>query len=267
MHKSTLRWCNWSGAAFVLMWAVGFVVFAHVVPPPSPNEDAGQIAGFFRDHTGGVRFGLLLTLFVSPLYASWSAAIAAQMKRMSGVHPVLADLELVLGGLTVLVFMIPALFLEAAAFRPDRSPEIIQALDDIPWLMFIGMGATAILQPAVIAVAILLDGSTEPVFPRWAGYLNIWTVLLFFPGPLCVFFKTGPLAWNGIFPWWIPFIVFTLWMVVMLFLVRHAINQQPSAESGPLTMDATLERQIAQIVDAKIDALRLEVTKPDARWG
>lgn len=262
-HRSTLQWCNWSGAVFVLLWAFGFLAFAHVVPPPSPDASATQIAQFYQANTTGIRFGILLTLFVSPFYASWSAAIAAQMKRMSGVHPVLADLQLVLGGLTVLVFMIPALFLEAAAFRPDRSPELIQALNDIPWLMFIGMGATAILQPAVIAVAIFQDKSETGVFPRWAGYLNVWTVLLFLPGPLCVFFKTGVLAWDGLFPWWIPFVVFFLWMVVMIFVVRQAINQTPVVDDAPSTLDPAVERRIAQLVEAKVAALRTELTPED----
>lgn len=258
MHRLTLHWCNWSGAAFVLFWLVGFVFFAQVVPPPSPNDTADQIADFYRAHTGGIRFGLLLTLFISPLYASWSAGIAAQMKRMSGVHPVLADLQLLMGGLTVLVFMIPALFLEAAAFRPDRSAEIIQALNDIPWMMFIGMGATAILQPAVIAVAVLMDQSAEPILPRWVGYLNVWTVILFLPGPLCVFFKTGPLAWDGIFTWWIPFIVFALWMVVMLFVIRAAINRSALVGTAQKPLDPAIEQQIAHIVDARVAAIRDE---------
>jgi hypothetical protein len=246
MHRITLQWCNWSGAVFVVVWLVGFLFFAHVVPPPSPNDNALQIADFYREHTLGIRFGIVLTLFVSPLYASWSAAISAQMKRMRGVHPVLADLQLVLGGLTVLVFMIPALLLEVAAFRVDRAPEIIQALNDIPWLMFIGMGATAILQPAIIAIAILLDQSEEPILPRWAGYLNVWTVLLFLPGPLCVFFKTGPLAWDGLFPWWIPFIVFALWMLIMLFLVHQSINWCARAEITSPTVDSELAQQLTQ---------------------
>jgi hypothetical protein len=261
-HRTTLHWCNWSGAVFVLLWAVGFVVFAHVVPPPSPDESAAEIADFYRAHTTGIRFGLLLTLFVSPLYASWTAAISAQMKRMSGVHPILADLQLVLGGLTVLVFMIPALLLEVSAFRPDRSPEIIQALNDIPWLMFIGMGATAILQPAVIAVAILQDKSKHAVFPRWAGYLNVWTVLLFLPGPMCVFFKTGPFAWDGLFAWWIPFVVFMAWMVTMLVLVRRSIDQPwVGGTTSADVIDPAVERQIARVVESRIDALRAEITR------
>lgn len=236
MHRAILRWCNGSGWAFLLLWLVGFVFFAHVVPPPSPNENAEQIAEFYRQHTGGIRFGLMLTLIASPLYASWSAALAAQMKRIRSVPPVLADLQLLLGGLTVLVFMIPALLLEIAAFRLERSPEVIQALNDIPWMMFIGMGATAILQPFVVGVVVLAGtgtgsdaGVTPAVFPRWVGYFNIWTAVLFLPGPLCVFFKTGPLAWDGLFTWWIPFVLFAAWMVIMIVMVDRAIKtDQPN---------------------------------------
>ena len=236
MRGTTLQWCNRSGWAFLLLWLVGFVLCAHVVPPPSPDESAGQIADFYRAHTGGIRFGLLLPLFASPLYASWSAAVAAQMKRIRGTHPVLADLQLVLGGLTVLVFMIPALLIEIAAFRLDRAPGTIQTLNDIAWMMFIGMGATAILQPFVVGVAILQDRRDQaPVFPRWVGYFNIWTAILFLPGPLCVFFKTGPLAWDGLFTWWIPFVLFAAWMLVMLVMVGKAIKSDGSLDSdgGP----------------------------------
>lgn len=258
MRRTTLRWCNWSGIAFLLMWLVGFVFFARVVPPPSPNESAQQIADFYRANTGGIRFGLMLTLFASPLYASWSAALAAQMKRVRSAHPVIADLQLVLGGLTVLVFMIPALLLEIAAFRPERSPEIIQALNDIPWMMFIGMGATAILQPFVVGVVILQDravvqgGAGAPVFPRWVGYFNIWTAILFLPGPLCVFFKTGPLAWDGLFTWWIPFVLFAAWMVVMIVMMARAIT----TDDGESPIDPELEQRINAIVDARITTLR-----------
>jgi hypothetical protein len=259
MRATTLRWCNWSGWAFLLLWLIGFVFFAHVVPPPSPNEDAGRIAEFYRTHTGGIRFGLMLPLFASPLYASWSAALAAQLKRVRAAPPVMADLQLVLGGLTVLVFMIPALLLEIAAFRPERSPELIQALNDIPWMMFIGMGATAILQPFVVGVVILQDravlqgADAVPVFPRWVGFFNIWTAILFLPGPFCVFFKTGPLAWDGLFTWWIPFVLFAAWMVVMIVMTAKAIRTD-DCDSPPL--DPELEARINAIVDARINTLR-----------
>jgi hypothetical protein len=125
--------------------------------------------------------------------------------------------------------------------------------------MFIGMGATAILQPALIAVAVLQDRSTVPVFPRWVGWLNVWTVLLFLPGPFCVFFKTGPLAWDGIFPWWIPFIVFALWMVIMIVVVHQSINRTTRAGTPFATVDPELLQQVTQIVDDRLSTLRRDL--------
>lgn len=253
MQTATLRWCNWSGVVFLLGWLVGFVVFADFVPPPSPDDSAEEVARVFQDNTFGIRFGLLLTLFVSPLYASWAAALAAQMKRIRGTHPILGDLQLVLGGLTVLVFMIPALLLEVAAFREDRDPGTIQTLDDIAWLMFIAMGAVAILQPFVVGVVILQQRTEdEQVFPRWAGYFSVWTAILFLPGPVCVFFKTGPMAWDGFLPWWIPFAVFALWVAVMIVVVHQSIGRSAAARTAIGRLDPELRRELDELVDAKV---------------
>lgn len=250
-------------------WLVGFVFFADFVPPPSPDQSADEIARIFQDNTNGIRFGMLLTLFVSPFYASWAASLAAQMKRIRGTHPVMGDLQLVLGGLTVLVFMIPALLLEVAAFRVDRDPGTIQALDDIAWLMFIAMGGVAILQPFVVGVVILQQrAEDEQVFPRWAGYLSVWTAILFLPGPVCVFFKTGPMAWDGLLPWWIPFVVFALWVVVMIGVVHRSIGRNHTARTSIGRLDPELRKEIDELIDAKVrSADASDAARPGSRSG
>lgn len=255
MHAATLRWLNWSGVIFILGWLIGFVFFAQLVPPPSPDDSAETVAQVFADNRFGVQFGMMLTLFVSPFYASWAAALAAQMKRIRGAHPVMADLQLVLGGLTVLVFMIPALLLEIAAFRADRSPEVVQTLDDIAWMMFIAMGAVAILQPFVVGVVILQQRKEdEQVLPRWSGYFSVWTAILFLPGPACVYFKTGLMAWDGMLPWWIPFIVFTAWVVVMMAVVHQSIGRGCSSRGRIAELDPELRGAIDQLIDNRIQS-------------
>jgi hypothetical protein len=64
------------------------------------------------------------------------------------------------------------------------------------------------------------------VLPRWAGYLNIWTVPLLFPGFAVYVFRSGPLAWNGIFAWWVPVGVFSGWFVVMIALMFRAVREE-----------------------------------------
>ena len=67
----------------------------------------------------------------------------------------------------------------------------------------------------LIATTLFSDKSETPLYPRWVAYLNLWCGLLGAPGGLIVFFKSGPFAYDGLIGFYIPFGVFTLWIVVM----------------------------------------------------
>lgn len=83
---------------------------------------------------------------------------------------------------------------------------------------------SAVVQAAAVAVAVLGDKSTRPLIPRWVGYFNLWVILLFLPGGLATFFKTGAFAWNGLLAFWLAAVVFGLWYVVMTVMLRRAIR-------------------------------------------
>lgn len=252
MHKTNLKWCIWSGVPFLALWLIGFVV-ADVIPPPSPDADAESVAAFYAENRDGIRVGFMLTIWAAPLYVVWATAIAVQMKRMRGAPPWLGDLQLLLGGLTVLVFVIPALLIEVAAFRTGRDAEIVQVLSDIAWLQFIGAATVAILQPLIVGIAILSsDGS---LIPRWCGYFNIWVTILFAPGPFCVFFQTGPLAWDGLLPWWIPLVVFAVWMVVMMVVIHRSLDRTEQTDAPARLEDPALAAYVDRLVDEKVAKL------------
>ena len=98
-------------------------------------------------------------------------------------------------------------------------------MNDTAWLLFVAITSTPILQTLSIGIAIFLDtpDNPNPVFPRWAGYLNFWIAMMFLPGSITVFFHTGPFAWNGILVWYLPLTAFAVWMVTMSILVLRAI--------------------------------------------
>jgi hypothetical protein len=54
-----------------------------------------------------------------------------------------------------------------------------------------------------------------PVFPRWAGYYNLWIALLVLPATMIMFFRDGPFAWTGLIGVWSPAAVFGSWYLVM----------------------------------------------------
>jgi len=62
-------------------------------------------------------------------------------------------------------------------------------------------------------------------------------VLGVFPAGLVVFFKEGPLAWNGIIVWGIGVAIFFIWICVTAYLViavaRRERDDNPAAEAIP----------------------------------
>jgi len=100
-------------------------------------------------------------------------------------------------------------------------------------------------------VAVLIDKRPRPVFPRWLGYVNIWLALMFTPASFLVFFKTGPLAWNGVLVWWVPVTAFLLWFVPNFVFLLKAVD---SDDGVPSARDARLEREVAKL-RARLDQL------------
>jgi hypothetical protein len=208
------------------LFFLGFGVIARFIPPPSPSSSAANVAALYRDHATAIRAGMIISMYALVFYVPWSATISVQLKRIEGRHSPLTYAQLALGaGLPVAFF--PALYFFAnAAFRSDRSPEIIQTLNDQGWLPFTGIIYAIFVQNLVIGIAVLSDTRAVPVYPRWFGYFSIWCAFLYCPASLDVFFTSGPLAWNGLFTWWLSLVAFFVWLVVTTVLTLRTITTQ-----------------------------------------
>jgi hypothetical protein len=226
----------------MFLFFVGFGVVARFIPPPDPGRSATEVAAFYRDHADSIRAGMVMSLFALVFYVPWTAAISVQLRQIEGEHTPLTYAQLALGaGLPVAFF--PALYFFCdASLRPERSAESIQTLNDMGWLPFTGIIFAIFVQNVVIGLAVLSDRRAEPIFPRWYGYFSLWAGLLYCPASLDVFFKeSGPLAWNGLFSWWLSLVAFFAWLVVTTRLLFVAIGAQGEA-AGTATLP---QRQVA----------------------
>jgi hypothetical protein len=158
--------------------------------------------------------------------------IGTQMRRIEGEHFPYTWVQVGLGMLGVLIFILPCMVMQALLFRPHRDPNLMLMLNDLSWLPFVGLFMPASIQGIAIALTIFKD-KDEKVFPRWLGYFNLWVALLFLPDVLIYSFKTGPFAWNGMIGFWLPLTVFGVWFFVMFPYLRRAILAQAAEESGP----------------------------------
>jgi len=232
--------CLWCGPMAMLVFLIGFWPVAGLMPPPSPNDSALEVQKLYQDNPDMLKTGFVLIMCGGALTGPFVAAVSTQMRRIEGVHSPLSSTQLGMGMLGVLLFIIPMFLMQAAAFRPERDPELTQLIHDAAWLPFIGAFMTAVIQNIAIALVAFKD-EHEKVFPRWLGYYNIWVALLFLPAALIYFFKTGPFAWNGVFCFWLPLTVFSSWFMVMFVVLRKAILAQGTeAPAAPAAADPVI---------------------------
>jgi hypothetical protein len=217
-----------SGAVFL----IAFLAFPGFRPPMSPNMTAVQVAAFFREHTTMVRFSMITFDLWGVMLVPFFMVIVVQMKRMAAPSHVFAYSYLSAVATGATLFAIADLFWLIAAFRPDRDPALIQMLNDMAWIVFTAPVGMLIAQNICLALAIYLDAHPRPIFPRWVGHFNIVAAVALAPAACAAIFRTGPLAWNGIVSFWLKIGTFSIFLVVMFFVLRAAINRQALEERG-----------------------------------
>jgi hypothetical protein len=251
------RACAWACPAFIITMTIGFVLIGKMIPPPPPGDTAAQTAEFFLGNADRIRLGMIISVFAAALLVPFATVIYLQMRRIEGRYPALAIIQLACGALLSLEFIYLIFFWQAAAFRQDRDPALVQLLNDMAWIPYVGLSGTVVLQVAALGVAVLIDQRADPVFPRWFGYYQLWAALLFTPGSFNVFFHDGVLAWDGVFAFYLPILVFVSWTVITPLYVLKAIRHQ-ELEEAELDGDdtptlAALAAEVAQL-RADLDA-------------
>jgi hypothetical protein len=213
----------WTGPVMIVVFLVGFLV-AGFVPPRSPGESAQVTAATFAEHSNRIQIGLIIAGFAAALIAPWSVAISLQIKRISARHSGFAYAELILGALLIVEFIVPLGFWAAAAYRPLEDPTITQRLNDAASIMLVGVVATAIVEAVILGLAFISDRGAQPLFPRWIAYANFAAALLFIPGAFCPLARTGPIAWNGFYTWWVALAAFGTWIFVLTYGTLRVIG-------------------------------------------
>lgn len=227
MNKTTQLMCAHSALVFAAMLGAGPFLIAGWLPTVNPALTAGDIAKMFIEDQTRIRVGVSIMALASVLWWTLSAVISVQMKRIEGEHHPLTYVNLGSASGTVLAIILPAYIWLAMAYRPGVVPaETIQLANDLSWLMFIGAYPPGLLQVLAIGICILSDKRAAPIFPRWVGYANIWIAVLFLPGALLPFFKTGPFTWTGVIGFWLVATAFFGWVVMMWWATVRAIRNQ-----------------------------------------
>ncbi|HTK64820.1 MAG TPA: hypothetical protein VL595_20700 [Pseudonocardia sp.] len=205
--------CAWSGWAFCVLFGIGFVLFAHFLPPPSPNMTAAEVSRMYADGRFGIRAGAVIVFVANGFYLTWTATISYLMWQTG--HRLWCFVQLLGGGIGSMGPFVAAMLWIAAAFREGQDPGTTQALNDVAWLFTIAYFVPVLFQFVSVGIVGLTSTPDRTPWPRWAGYLSLWFATMAVPAALIPFFKTGPFAWDGAFGFWIPAAAFFGFFTVM----------------------------------------------------
>lgn len=224
--------CAASGPAFLTLFVAGFWFAAGLVPPPRPTDSAAQIAHFYAANATQLRVGMLLALAATPLLVPFIVLLSEQLRRSDPRVTPLATVQLICGAILVLEVLLPVLLIGTAAFRPDRSPAATQALNDTAFTILLWAFAAPTLEYAAIGLAVLMDSSERPLFPRWVGYFDLALALVFAAGAPTLFVKGGAFGWDGALAFWAVLIGFGIWVWVTFASLVRAVGIRRARASG-----------------------------------
>jgi len=151
------------------------------------------------------------------------AAISVMLKKIEGdIAPCSYILIAVATYIQVTILIMGILF-TMIVYRPDMPAVLVQILSDFAFFLFVGPAIPIAMQYMAIGVAVLGDKRQTPILPRWFGYLNLWVAGVSTTSCVIGFFKTGPLAWNGVIAFWLPVAALGIWLPATIWMMFAAI--------------------------------------------
>lgn len=231
MNAKNQKALIWTGVAMANLFTLAFVFLMEFWPLPAPTLDATQVLALYTRHNLQFRFGVVVMCLASCFFLPWTAVICAQMTRLEKGFPIWAVLAGLAGTLGTWLFAFPPILWGVAAFMVERNPEITLFMHQFAFICFVAPANFFLLQTVPIAVVALSPSNTRPdsAFPRWLGWLTLWTGVLGSSGIMAFVFNTGPFAWNGLISFYLPLVVFTVWIVAFIYCLLRAIGIQERA--------------------------------------
>ncbi|BFM05666.1 hypothetical protein [Halioxenophilus aromaticivorans] len=224
----------WCGPVFLIAFVIFWGVLGQNLPNPAPSLTAVELADRYVENLEMIRLGFIISLITVVLYLPWTSLLSMQMERIEGPYTVLSKLQLLGGGLTVMVVSFSAMFWVVAGFRPEQSPEMIQMLTDVGWLCIDLQYACTTLQMFAAAFVGLSDTREVKLFPRWVCFLTIWCGISFIPASLTGVLKTGPFAWNGLLSYYIPYACWLGWYsIASYFMLKDVYRRKALVTEAP----------------------------------
>jgi hypothetical protein len=231
----------WWSLIFATIYGVALGFLVHMLPPPSATMTAEQVKAWYMERAGDIKIGAAITSWTAGFLVPFFIVIRAQIDRLEQGNRVWAPMASISGALSSLFLVLPPLFFGVAAFTPSRNADVTAIMHELGVLTLTTTDQYFVFAWIATVVACLgLPRAEHSPFPRWFGYYSIWLTLIFEVGAVAFNFKSGAFSWNGIVVFYIPFILFGLWIPMMAWLLLSALKRQAKettvADHAPVTV-------------------------------
>ena len=220
----------WTMPAIAIIWVSAFFLFPGFLHPMSPTMSADAVADFYREETARIRYSMILFNWFGVGLIPTVILLAMQVRRMAHRTPILSYSLIACAGGPPCLFLIANMFWLLGSFRPERSPELTQLLNDLAWVTFTVLVPYLIAQCLLLALAIYWDRQEQPVFKMWVAHFNILVAVALAPAAFTALTFSGPLAWDGLLSFWVKNIAIAAWIVVMGVVLGQAILRRRAEE-------------------------------------
>ena len=221
----------WTLPAIAIIWVSAFFLFPGFLHPMSPTMSADAVADFYREETARIRYSMILFNWFGVGLIPTVILLAMQVRRMAHRTPILSYSLIACAGGPPCLFLIANIFWLLGSFRPERSPELTQLLNDLAWVTFTVLVPYLIAQCLLLALAIYWDRQEQPVFKMWVAHFNVLVAVALAPAAFTALTFSGPLAWDGLLSFWVKNIAIAAWIVVMGVVLGQAILRRRAEES------------------------------------
>jgi hypothetical protein len=235
MGRMTHQVMAWCGVAFAVFLFAGLITTGFL-PPIPPDHTAQEVANQYARDQDRIIAGAVMMMIGAGFLFPFTAVISIYLARIDSNWRAMSLCQLASGAIGIIIVLIPLVVFVAAAYRPERDPEITQALSDLAFLPFVMAWVPAFVQWVSIAVGILSDGSDDPLLPRWLAYVLLFAAADFAVATFVPFFYDGPFAWNGLVCFWVAAVIFGNSLLALVYGLLRAIDREFAVGSGvPLT--------------------------------
>lgn len=231
----------WTLPVLAVIWAASFFLFPGFAHPMSPSMTAAQVAAFYRDpaHLSRIRYSMILFNWFGVGLIPILMLLVTQLRRMAHRTPILSYCLVCCAAGGPTLFVVADVFWLLAAFQPGRDPQLTLMFNDLAWMTFTTAVPFLIGQSLVIALAIYLDRPDRPVFRRWVAHFNVVVAAALVPAAFTGLALSGPMAWNGLLPFWVKNIAIAAWIIVMtIVLGRNIYRQRAEEQAQPAAAEA-----------------------------